>query len=211
MMITEQKFDETRKPWIWHQVWKKALFQPTEQGYREIADSPRVSKSRPVIWLSASALVVDIVYWLLLFALESFGSTQSGGDRLFVQKLLSFLLAVPLAAGITVVVIAFVVWITNLTARALGGEGTFERLFYTQSAFTAPFLILYMVLAFVPCINLLIMLYPFWPFVLSVRAVHRISWSRAIVAAWFPILTAIALVVFFLVGALALLSEYGGI
>jgi hypothetical protein len=96
-------------------------------------------------------------------------------------------LLVPIGAALGALLgVAFSAWVTQLIARALGGSGTYTKLVYLFAAFQAPLLIVSPLGGLpVPCLFLVSLgtgLYGLLLTVISVEAVNRFGWGRALAA-----------------------------
>jgi hypothetical protein len=70
-------------------------------------------------------------------------------------------------------------------ARALGGVGTFSQLAYAIAAYTAPISIVATIIGAIPlvnCLGIFIAVYAIGLNILSIKAVHKFSWGRAVLS-----------------------------
>jgi hypothetical protein len=121
------------------------------------------------------------------------------------------IISVPPTTVITVLFFVLSVGVTHLMTQWLGGTGTFSQLLYVSATFSAPLKILGIAAPLFPHIGLfcsfLCAVYGFILEIIATKAVHRFSWTKAILAVMPAILGAVILYVATLV-AIAFLSQY---
>ena len=159
-------------PKPWHQIWWTALTRPSVAAYVALADDPHATSQRAYGWLVWSGLISG--------ALFGMGFSRSA-DLPFP----GLCFGLPLGALAGLLAIAFMAWITQRIASALGGSGAYSRLVYLLAAFNAPLMLVSMPLNSFshPALSVLSIglgLYGLALTVLSVKAVNRFGWGRAI-------------------------------
>ncbi len=174
-------------------TWINAITRPQVATYAAIAASPNATPWSAFFWIWIASTVV-----LLVMRGNEAGILQAlaRGQNVVsidIESSLTAICAVPLLAVVSVPAFAILVWLTNVIARALGGQGAYNAMVYTWAAITVPvnFLsVILSLLAAIPyvgfCFVLLsipLALYGWALQVIAVKALHNISWSRAIVAA----------------------------
>jgi Yip1 domain len=181
----------------WWQVWLKALTHPTIAGYQAIINDPSASLKRALTWLFTVALIVYLVIWGVLVwrFMPPFIWGLHRDDRVIDGVILFLWVGVPVLAALLTLMFAIATGLTNIVARLLRGQGSYDQLIYATSAYTSPLLLIIPAIAFIPYVNLLVFLIGLYALLLgivSVRAVHRFGWGRAIVAVLAPLFLAFA-------------------
>jgi hypothetical protein len=170
----------------WDEVWSSALLRPSERTYDDIIHDPRATTGRAIVWLVISSLVgfiislvIQIVVGGALDQLVQETNTDAGAGTLII----ALICGAPLVVVFSIIGLAISTGITQFVAGALGGNGTFEKLFYAFAAFTAPLSLVSSLLGSVPLINCLAIplgFYAFYLEILAIRTVNQFSWGKAI-------------------------------
>lgn len=194
----------------WYQVWADAVTKPRVQEYEDIISRSNVSLSRACLWVFLSTVIGSGLSILLLLAIQSLypQPTQTQVSDLVSARLLPVCL-VPAAGIVSVLGLILATGISHLIARALGGTGSFTQLAYATAAYTAPVYLMGSLTASIPIINCLglpIGLYTVILNVLAIRAVHRITWGRALLSSVAVLGSLLGLAGLLLIVALALLG-----
>ncbi|HJS29376.1 MAG TPA: Yip1 family protein [Anaerolineales bacterium] len=180
---------ESRGPLPWHQVWIKALTQPSENTFSDLlAREPDPSLGKAFGWIALSSLIGGaVVFFLSLFTNALPLGMMAGED--FVPTLLGsavgLICAVPIVIIVTVIGFALYSGVIQVVARILGGQGTYDELTYAFAAYGAPLGLASAVVSAIPfvnfCLSPLLAIYGLVLNVMAVKAVHRFDWGRAIV------------------------------
>jgi hypothetical protein len=179
----------------WWQSWLYAVTKPSEGTYDKIANDPQASTIRASLWIFFSALVgmfisvpLGLVFNPLLITqlqelVGELGSAMTAALGLM-------LCLVPFSAALTVVGMMISTGLIQLTARLLGGQGTFEGTFNCLAAIAAPITPLSWILSAIPvvggCLALPLSLYTLVLNVMAVKASNRFGWGAAIGAVIIP-------------------------
>ncbi len=168
----------------WHQVWIDAITKPIPTTFERISSSPNATAKRAYTWLFAVALIIVAVSIAL-------GNSFSGA----LVSLLYLFLVITINAGVT-----------QSIARMLGGEGTFSKLIYAYSSFSAPLNLILIVLAFLPFSDLLI--YPIGIYgivlnLIAVKGVNKFSWGKAISSSVLVVISVLAIFAILIISLLA--------
>jgi hypothetical protein len=161
-------------PTSWSEVWTAAVAQPSVKTYAQLSDHPDASSGRAFIWIVASAAIsyaFSLIIELVVGALDS------------TLLLLALVCGFPIVAILVTVAFAINSGVTQLVARVLGGTGTYDQLTYVLAAYIAPLTIFTSVLSTLPVLrflNVALWIYGLVLNVISVKAVHRFGWGRAI-------------------------------
>lgn len=175
-------------------VWTAAL-QPSEANFVQIARDPNASAGRAYAWVAIAGAIGALLSAIIGFVINAaWGAINSGGDTnalAGVFGLTAFsgvwgvVCGVPLAAIGAVIGLTIVAGIPHLLALALGGRGTFTQMLYAVAAYVTPLTVINSVLGAIPFIGLLVGLIGIYMIVLNitaVKAVHELSWGKALIA-----------------------------
>ncbi|OGO37157.1 MAG: hypothetical protein A2W35_00030 [Chloroflexi bacterium RBG_16_57_11] len=179
----------------WWQSWLSAVTKPSVATFDKIANDPQASTIRAALWIFFSSLVgmfisvplALIIYPQLLTILQDavgeFGSAMAAAVSLM-------LCLVPLSAALSVVGMMISSALIQLTARLLGGQGTFEGTFNCLAAIASPITPVTSVLSVIPfvgsCLSAPLSMYALVLYVVGVKASNRFGWGAAIGAVLLP-------------------------
>ncbi len=159
-----------------------AVTRPGELTYQAIASSPAASGLTAWWWICLASLI------------SSFVLQAAGGSLKSPVGVLGWLMSALFQAVMVSVSFLILVWLLNLFARPFGGHAGFVQAAYTIAAINFP-LTICTALPAVPrvlpypasgvavLLELLLGCYQLVLTVIAAKAVHRISWAGAIVAA----------------------------
>lgn len=189
------------------QTWIKALTQPNRGAYSEIVNDPGASTGKAILWL----VLFGFVGGLLSGIIHVISGTS------FVDQISQFTeysdipFQIPVSTGggfMSIIgsafsglfggVIGALIYaaLVQLVARALGGTGTFEQLFYGFAAYGAPLGMVTGVLGAIPflgCLGLPLGIYGIVLNVIANQAVNKYDTGKAVISSLAP-----ALVIFLL-------------
>jgi len=188
------------RPLSWSEAWLSAVTRPSVATYEELARDPNATAGRAYLWIVVAAVIGAVVQSIL------FGALSPGSAAFQGVAFLSLA-----CYSIVGTVVAFFInsVVTQGVARALDGTGTYSQLAFALAAYIAPVSIAGSVLAFIPVLNLLVLLlvpYAIVLNVIAVKAVHQFSWGRAIGSSFVLILLLFALACILLTVGLVLLG-----
>lgn len=201
--------------WGWSSAWLIGVTQPNVASYESLADDPSASVAKGYLWVFISALLAYGIGGLLQLTLLP-GLLASLGDQANIPNMPSlplFLLLclVPFSALVAPLGLMLAAAMQQFVAGAFGGQGSFSRLFYVMSAYTAPITLGTTLIGLIPfigaCLALPIALYTLGLNALAVKAVNRFGWGSAVASMLIPV---IVLVLVIVVLALALIPFAGG-
>jgi Yip1 domain len=197
-------------PQPWYQAWADAVTKPNVQAYEGIVSRPGVTTARAFLWVFLSTTIGYGLTFLLLRAFPGYDplSSRAGAPDLASSALL-FVCLGPIAGVFSVLGLIIVAGVSQSVARALGGTGTFAQLAYAIAAYTSPISIISSVIAFIPlvrCLGLPIGLYALFLNVIAVKAVHHLSWGRALLSSTAVLAGILVLVACLAIVALALMG-----
>ncbi len=192
----------------WTQAWLIGLTQPNLRSYTALADDPSASAGKAFAWVFVSGLVASGIASLLQLALISSmlsGLKQSSDTSLSLGlvALVTLVCVIPLSAALASVGLMIYAGIEQLVAGALGGEGSFARLYYVMAAYTAPISLGAALLAIIPflgaCVGALLGFYALGLNVLALKSVNRFGWGSAVLSMIIPLIfiVLIFVIVFF--------------
>ena len=175
------------------QAWTLALTRPNEATYRGLIDDPGAGLGRAVLWTVLGSAVQIALLALSQLAFGGLGRTLSqlqglapGSDRAFTPAFGAGALfcAIPPGAFFSVAGLLLYAGVIQFIAGAFGGQGSFARLAYATSAFTAPLTIIGGFVSLIPFVNLCLALplsvYSLALNLLALKAVNRFSWGLAV-------------------------------
>lgn len=181
------------------QVWTKALTQPNRNSYEEIVNDPGASMGKGILWIAIAGFLGGLISGIfgLIFKANMF--SQIGdffGDYgyAFQRTTGGFLSVIGSTFGgmIGGVIGALIITgIVQLVARAMGGTGDFDKLFYAYAAVQAPLGLVTSVLGAIPflgCIAPLFSIYGLVLMVIANQAVHDYDMGKAIISTLAPVL-----------------------
>lgn len=174
------------------ETWQLALTRPNQEAYQAISEDPSASLGKAIGWIALSSGVAYLIgalaqlFFIQLFPLESFmqGADEVFGGTLFTQTSSTFILVcgLPFSVLMSVFGAFFLTGVIHFIATALGGSGSFARLFYVFAAISAPVSILSAGLGLIPIVNCLtvpLALYVLVLNILATKVVHKVSWGTA--------------------------------
>ncbi len=182
------------------ETWIKALTQPNKGAYRQIVNDPGASVGKAVLWL----LLFGFIGGLLTGIIRAIGGTsfmdQIGqyanyGDIPFqmpAQSGSAFMQIVGSAfGGLFGGVIGALIYaaLVQLVAKALGGTGTFEKLFYGFAAYGAPLGMVTSVLSAIPflgCLSIPLGIYGIVLNVVANQAANEYDTGKAVISSLAP-------------------------
>ena len=193
------------RPFIWYDVWLKALTHPNVDTYTALLRDPLASPGRAYWWVFLAGIVTGLVSLAnpsVIQFLNNFEQAR-GGANFSTLMAIGLVVFVPVGAVFSVLGLMLGAGIYNLLANLLGGSGNFSRTVYLMGAYTAPFSIVIGILSIIPLVNCLAIplgFYSFWLNVTSIQVAHRLNGGRATIVVMIPAL--LVLLVLCVVGAI---------
>jgi hypothetical protein len=226
-LIKERRMSEENPALSIVNTWIKALTSPNEEAYQQIADDPNASLGNAALWVFLSGIAGGLITGIISFARTSiFGSTGMEGFGeygeifegipMFEPSIISVITCAPVS-GIAALIMGLIgVGLIYAVSRALGGVGSFEKLFYTTAAFQVPLSVVISLIGAIPVVNCLVPLLGIYGLVLGVisnKVVMEYDWGKAMIASFLiPIIIgAIIFVCVFVVVGAALATVFGDI
>jgi len=176
----------------WSEVWINALTKPSVETYERLVRDPNASTNKAYGWVFICSLIGVLLSSLIgmgiggLFDAGSIAGFNYG--TLFGVSIFQLLCCAPIVGVLAVFGIALNAAITQLIARALGGTGTYSELVYAYAAYTAPYTLVTSILFAIPfvsfCLGIPLSIYSIVLTVISVNAVNKFGWGKAIVSAF---------------------------
>ncbi len=206
----------------WFSVWIKAVTQPKEQAFIDIAESPDARPNTAYLWIflagTLSTIVTGIIQSVLMAAglgQNSFGAGSAVGSSLIGVVCLS-----PFVGGLSVLFFALGVAIVQWIAKLFGGTGTYDKLVYPIAAISVPVSLVSMVITplnIVPYINICTGLlsfamgiYAIFLQITAVKAVNRFGWGQAAGSVLLPVFVIVFVCGCVVIGILMLLGPMIG-
>jgi pilus assembly protein Flp/PilA len=203
--MSEEYGSYQSKSLSWSETWIKALTQPSEASYAEIANDPEATPRRAYTWIFISSLIGYIIYMFV----SSLLGTNMIGERVLGSLVAAVLCGAPIGGLLAVLGIMINAGISQLIASALGGTGTYSKLVYAVAAYTAPLSLISFFLGIIPYVNCLALplgLYGIFLNITAVKAVNRFSWGKAVISSIVILVLLIVLVAIVVIVVLALLG-----
>lgn len=183
------------EPLSWWQSWVSAITRPSEATFDRIARDPQASTIRAATWIFFSSLVglfisvpLNLIFNPALITQIQDATGEYGSALTAALGLM--LCFVPFSAALSVVGMMISTALIQLTARLLGGQGTFEGTFNGLAAIAAPITPITSLLGAIPvvgfCLAAPIGIYVLVLDVLAVKASNRFGWGAAIGAIVLP-------------------------
>jgi hypothetical protein len=207
------------------QVWVNALTKPNRASYEEIVNDPGASLGKGILWLAIAGFLGGLASGIfgLIFNGGMFSQfSRYFGDYgyAFERTGRGFLSVISSTFGgmiVGVIGALILTGIVQLVARALGGTGSFDKLFYGYAAFQAPLGLVTSVLGAIPflgCIAPLLAIYGLVLMVIATQAAHQLDTGKAAIASLAPVIIVFILCccVIAVIGGLtgAIFSSSGG-
>jgi Yip1 domain len=193
----------------WSQAWIMAATQPNLGSYLSLAEDPSASVRKAFAWIFVSSLMgygLATLIQLALFPTRLGGLEQSsqldfGSVSIALMLLLCF---VPLAAVLAPLSLMLVAALQQFVAGALGGQGSFSRLYYVMGAYTAPITLVTTVLSAIPilglCLGSALGFYNLFLNALALKAVNRFGWGSALISMLVPVILVVLLIIILIFG-----------
>ncbi len=160
----------------WREAWSTALLKPKQAAYESLARNPSITTKKVLLWVMIGGLLwgVGLLANRLIYSPQDLPSlsVMLCGIPIFgpLLGLVAFLIAVGVTHGI---------------AKNLGGDGHLEELIRPVGSFIAPLMIITTVIWLIPIVRyatIILSVYQIGLAILSVKAVHRLSWNKATVS-----------------------------
>ena len=185
------------EPMSWWEAWLSAITRPSEATFQRIGYGPNASFWRAAIWLFIASIIGFVISSLLgfLFGAPQFQQLEqaTGVDMGSIAGMLGLLVcAAPFGAALGVGIAALWTGLIQWIAKLMGGTGDFNALFNAFAAYSAPMGIISSLFAAIPipvvsgCIGALIGIYNLVLSVISVQAINRFGYGKAIAAVLIP-------------------------
>lgn len=194
----------------WSNTWIRALTQPTEQNYAEIAsDAPPGSNSKAYSWVFIATIIAALLNLIVAFVFQRSAIQGVNIFTLLGGNAIIGLICIPIQGLLSILIFAIVIGLTQLIAGAMGGKGTYSKLLYTTAAFSAPLTIVSTIIGAIPSVgllNIVLALYAIVLDVLTIKAVNQFGWGKAILSSiviWLLLLILVAVVIIVIIALIA--------
>ena len=195
------------RPFIWYDVWFRALTQANVDSYTALLRDPLASPGRAYWWVLLAGLVSGLIFLAnpnMIDLLNQVEHAQEGGQAAGLIVAVLMLGFVLLSALFSIPSLMIGAAIYDLIAKMFGGSGNFSRTVYLMGAYSAPFSILTSVLSIIPlisCLTIPLSFYGFWLGITTIQAAQRLNGGRSTIVILIPSLA--LLLVFCIVGVAA--------
>lgn len=177
-------------PSIWLKIWYRAISEPYALAYQDLAR--RADMKTTYLWY-ALLYLVPCVLILALHVVDKLASADLGQILDFDLGLIGMVVMCLLSTVASIATYSSMTALSNVIAKAFGGQGDFRRLMYCVVAYTIPVTIVLWILGIfvlVPCLaipvilgGIGIILYSIVLNVIAIKAVHQIETWQAVVSA----------------------------
>jgi hypothetical protein len=190
-------------------TWVKALTSPSDETYQQIADDPGASFGKSALWIFLAGMLGSLISGMVNYVrFTVFGSTgmEFFGDygeffqglSMFQPSIFGVITGSPVAGVMSVIFALVAVGLIYVVSRALGGVGSYEKLFTTMAAYEVPLGVVIAIVGAVPVVNCLSVVLGIYGIVLGVianKVVMEYNWGKAFIAS-VAVPLAIAAVIF---------------
>ncbi len=160
----------------WWEAWSTALLKPNQAAYESLAHNPSITTKKVLLWV----LIGSLLWGVGLLANRLIYSPQD------LPSLSVMLCGIPIFSPLLgLVAFLIIVGVTHGIAKIFGGDGYFEELIRPVGSFTAPLMIIMIVITLIPVVryaNYGLSVYQIGLAILSVKAVHRFGCGKAMVS-----------------------------
>ena len=196
------------------EIWKNAIIDP-EKTFKKEEKKADIGKGIKQIGIAGiiSGILSGIAMWVGITKMGSlFGLPGATiGSGIGAMTFLTTIILTPIMA-----VISWLIWsgIIYIFAMIFGGKGSYATQSYLIALYTAPLMIIYSFLAFIPVIGQIIIflvgLYSLYLLTMALKQSHKLSTGKA-VAIWLvpAVIIAIILIVFAVTTFSTLMTLYG--
>lgn len=182
--VTVSRPTWTTQPLSSINAWIKAIFGLRDH-FAPLLHDTNASINRAFSWIALAGAVATLIF-VALVQVDALADL----DLARIYGFPALLCAVP--GGALVGLLLFIIYtgITHALATPLSNTGTYDRLVYVYAAYSAPLLVLFMLLTITGYVlPLALGLYIAVLNVLAVRAVYRLRWlAAALCGLWLPLL-----------------------
>ena len=181
-------------PRAWSKVWWIALTRPSATTYETLVNDARATSKVAYAWLVRTAIVAEVILTLIQVL------TQERVEPDPASFYATIGLFNTLAALFSILAFAIVTGVTQLIAKALGGTGTYSKLAFATTAYSAPLLFVTLLAIAIPsgfgsCLIIPLGIYGLILNVIAVKAVNQLGWGKAIIPSVVIIVASITLYV----------------
>lgn len=169
------------------QVMIAALTRPNLENYLQIAGMPEKTLVTPLLWLAGIGFVNSLLSSVLgsIFHIPAFFTDLGWAQTIRSGSVFGALTSAIAALFIFPIASLAMTGLIHLVSRSLGGNGNFEDLFYSYSAFVVPVSLINAIIAGIPpllCLSIPLLIYSAVLGVLANQAVHGYETWRAAAA-----------------------------
>ncbi len=196
------------RPFMWYEVWLKALTQANADTYTALIRDPLASPGRAYWWVILAGLVTGLFSLISVFVVVNDPSFMETLTELEVETTVietigkfvavGLIVLIPVQAIFSVLGLLLGAAIYSLMAKLFGGTGSFSRTVYLMGAYSAPLSIIIGILSIIPvvqnCLPTLLGLYSFWLSVTSIQVANRLNGGRATIVVLIPSLLILMIV-----------------
>lgn len=169
---------------VFYEVWVDALTKPNIENYRQIVNDPSASMATALLWLTGVGFIGSLISGTLqsIFGVNAVFSDVLGSGYATSTSIFGVIAGAFASLFLTPLFSLLITGGMHLVARALGGSGSFEKMFSGFASFWVPISLINSVLGGIPLINCLTIFVSIYALVLSVisnQAVHGYDAGKA--------------------------------
>lgn len=197
------------------ETWKNAIVKPKETFKKE-EKKASIGEGIKQIGIAGiiSGILSGIAVWLGITTMGSFFGFQGAafGVGLGITAFLVSVILTPIMA-----VISWLIWsgIVYIFAMIFGGKGSYATQSYLIALYTAPLMIIYSFLAFIPVIGQIITslvgLYSLYLLTMALKQSHKTSTGKAVAIWLVPAIIIVIVLIAFAITAFSTLATFYGI
>lgn len=191
------------------ELWQNALTKPVETLKTEKKNTDLMEGIKQV---AIAFAIPGLLAGLVLVFIGSMLAFIPGAGFLAGLGIIAIIAAPIFSAVFGVIAMAIGQAVLYVVSTAMGGKGTYEQQFYLSAIWSAPLMLLSMILGVVPflgaLLSLLLSLYGLYLLWLTLKAVHGFDDTKAIIV--IVVLVVAAFIVGMIFGGLAMLGLAAG-
>lgn len=184
----------------WIKVWLVSFFKPPVATFEKLVNDPRAGFGRAFAWAFLGSLGTTIAALALLLITGSIAGFELLKDPSSLPTTRIILIAaaalLPVAAAGGILGLLANTAVAHFMAKITGGKRSFRKLTYGMSTYLVPAAFISTILSFIPAVGaaaLLVEAYTVYLDTAAVKAIHRITWGGAFLAALVPFLLSLAI------------------
>lgn len=200
----------------WQEVWQKAITEPSPETFLELNADPNANTNRAMTWIFVVGLLSGLISVVgqAIFGVSAFAAFGgSSGDAAGLGgSLICGIILIPIIGVLAVIGSYIGVGIIHLLANIMGGNGTFNDMYYSYAAYSSPLSIISSLVGIIPILGFLISIplsiYGLVLNIIAIKAVYKFGWFQAVMTLFLPLIVIVGL---FICCIIALVGSTGDI